>query len=283
LINPIDVFFWTIRKNEKDVINLYTSLSPLMQLTTGGSMLNFGYWMENTIDPVIAQENLCSYFGDLAELENATTVVDVGSGLSAPAIFWRNKYEKLNLLCVNINYKQLLHSGSQRNLEFLNATSTKLPLSDHSVDRVLALESAQHFKPLTDFISESRRILTSDGILILALPVTLSNDSFMKLGILKFTWSSEHYDLEHVRQLVKSGGFIIQNEELIGKNVYTPLANYYVSHRNELKKSILKKYPKYVEKILHTSILKMKNASEEKIIDYVVLKCKLNSNDSTFQ
>lgn len=275
LINPLDVFFWTIRKNEKDIINLYNSLSPIMQLATGGSMLNFGYWMENTSEPITAQENLCSYFGKLAELENAKTVVDVGSGLSAPAIFWRNNYDKLNLFCVNVNYDQLSFSGPQRNLEFLNSTSTKLPFSDNSVDRVLALESSQHFKPLKDFISESKRILKSDGILALALPVTLPGVSFVKLGILKFTWSSEHYGLEHVRETVTSGGFIITDEKLIGKNVYEPLANYYVEHRDELKKSILQKYPKYVEKILYTSILKMKNASEQKIIDYVVLKCRI--------
>jgi hypothetical protein len=74
---------------------------------------------------------------------------------------------------------------------------------------------------------------------------------------------------------VTSGGFTIIDEKLIGKNVYEPLANYYVEHRDELKKSILQKYPKYVEKILYTSILKMKNASEQKIIDYVVLKCRI--------
>ena len=275
LINPLDVFFWTIRKNEKDVINLYNSLSPIMHLATGGSMLNFGYWMENTIEPISAQENLCLYFGKLAELENAKNVVDVGSGLSAPAIFWRNNYEKLSLFCVNVNYDQLSFSGPQRNLEFLNSTSTKLPFSDSSVDRVLALESSQHFKPLKDFISESKRILKSDGILALALPVTLPGVSFVKLGILKFTWSSEHYGLEHVRETVTSGGFTITDEKLIGKNVYEPLANYYVEHRDELKKLILQKYPKYVEKILYTSILKMKNASEQKIIDYVVLKCRI--------
>ncbi|MBI5860006.1 MAG: methyltransferase type 11, partial [Nitrosarchaeum sp.] len=129
--------------------------------------------------------------------------------------------------------------------------------------------------PLKDFISESKRILKSNGILTLALPVTLPSASFVKLGILKFTWSSEHYGLEHVRKLVMSNGFTIQNEKLIGKNVYDPLANYYIEHRDELKKSILQKYPKYVEKILYTSILKMKKASEQKIIDYVVLKCRI--------
>ena len=274
MINPIDMIFWTIRKNEKDVINLYNSLSPIMQLATGGSMLNFGYWDQNTSEPISAQENLCSYFGNLAELENATNVVDVGSGLSAPAIFWKKNYDHLKLFCVNINYNQLHFSGHQKDIEFINSTSTKLPFSDNTVDRVLALESSQHFKPLKDFVSESKRILKSDGILTLALPVTLSNSSLFKLGILKFTWSSEHYGLDHVRELVKSGGFKIIDEQLIGDKVYAPLTNYYIENRKELTKSILEKYSSYVEKVLYKSILKMKKASDQKIIDYVVLKCK---------
>ena len=40
-------------------------------------------------------------------------------------------------------------------------------------------------------------------------------------------------------------------------------------------KKLKKEYPDFVEKILFKSILKMKKASEDKIIDYVVLKCKL--------
>jgi len=275
MINPLDVFLWSIRKNEKDVINLYNSLSPIMQLATGGSMLNFGYWTENTIDPISAQKNLCSYFGNLAELQQAKSAVDVGSGLSAPAIFWRNKYQKLNLFCVNINHEQLSFSGPERNIEFLNSTSTKLPFSTNSVDRVLALESAQHFKPLKNFVAESKRVLKNDGILLLALPVILLRVSALKLGILKFTWSSEHYELDYVKKLVTSEGFIINEEKLIGKNVYEPLADYYIQNRTNLKNMILQKYPNYIEKILYTSILKMKTASKQKLIDYVILKCKM--------
>jgi len=246
-----------------------------MQLATGGSMLNFGYWTKNTTDPVTAQKSMCSYFGKLAELEKAKNAIDVGSGLSAPAIFWRNNYDKLNLFCVNTNYDQLSFSGRETNLEFINSTSTKLPFSNNSVDRVLALESAQHFKPLKDFISESKRVLKNNGLLILALPVTRRSTSAWKLGILKFTWSSEHYGLDYVKELITSGGFIIEDEQLIGKNVYEPLAKYYLENRTKLKKLIVQKYPNYVEKILYTSILKMKNVSEQKIIDYVVLKCRM--------
>ena len=238
-------------------------------------MLNFGCWDDENIDPISAQENLCSIFATLAELESSKNIVDVGSGLSAPAIFWKNRFEDLSIFCININFNQLRYSGPQEKIEFLNSSSTKLPFADNSVDRVLALESSQHFKPFPDFISESKRILSDSGLLILAIPVTLNSSSISKLGILKFTWSSEHYSLDEIRNMVISGGFTISEEKLIGSSVYDPLAKYYENNRDELKKSILQQYSPYVEKILFRSIKKMKKASEEKIIDYVLLKCHL--------
>jgi ubiquinone/menaquinone biosynthesis C-methylase UbiE len=274
-INPLDVFLWTLRRNEKDVVNLYNTLSPVMQLATGGSMLNFGYWNDENSDPISAQKNLCSYFAKMAELETAKTIIDVGSGLSAPAIFWRNNFENLSINCVNINHFQLLYSGSQRNIEFINSSSTKLPFSKNSVDRVLALESAQHFKPISEFISESKRVLSDSGLLVLAIPVTVQTSSISKLGILKFTWSSEHYSLKQIRHVITLGGFIISEEKLIGSSVYDPLADYYLQKRNQLKELILQQYPQYVETLLFKSIQKMKTASKEKIIDYVLLKCHL--------
>ncbi len=274
LINPLDVFFWTFRRNEKDVVNLYSTLSSVMQLATGGSMLNFGYWSQKHTDPISAQNNLCMIFGNLAELSSGKHAVDVGSGLSAPSKLWRDNFSNLHLHCVNINFKQLCFSGKQKNIEFINSTSTKLPFANDSVDRVLALESAQHFKPLSDFIYESKRILTKNGLLVLAIPVT-NNSSIGKLGLLKFTWSSEHYSLDYLKNVISSVGFSICDEKLIGSNVYDPLADYYEEHRTQIRKSILKNYPQYVENILFKSIQKMKKASEEKIIDYALLKCRL--------
>ena len=62
---------------------------------------------------------------------------------------------------------------------------------------------------------------------------------------------------------------------MIGENVYSPMADYYMDNRQSLKKSILTKYPSYVEKILFNSIRKMKQVSENKIIDYALIKCRL--------
>ena len=276
-INPFDVFLWTFRKNEQDVINLYNTLSPVMQIATGGTMLNFGYWSSQHLDPISAQKNLCHIFGNLSELSTAKNAIDVGSGLSAPSKFWRDAFPNLKLYDVNINFKQLCFSKFQKNIQFLNSTSTKLPFMNNSVDRVLALESAQHFKPLDDFIVESKRVLIPSGFLVMAVPIIVSDASLGKLGLLKFTWSSEHYSLDYLKNLIVSNGFKIIDEKLIGSNVYDPLADYYVENRKTLSNNILEHYPRYMEKILYKSLLKMKKASEEKIIDYVLLKCVLEN------
>jgi SAM-dependent methyltransferase len=276
-INPFDVFLWTFRKNEKDVINLYNTLSPVMQIATGGTMLNFGYWSTKHKDPISAQENLCNVFGDLSELSTAKNAIDVGSGLSAPSKLWRDTYPELKLYDVNINFKQLTFSKYQENIQFINSSSTKLPFINNSVDRVLALESAQHFKPLDDFIVESKRVLTPSGLLVMAVPIIVGDSSLGKLGLLKFTWSSEHYSLNYLKNLLISNGFKIIDEKLIGSNVYDPLADYYIENRKTLSNNILEQYPGYMEKILYKSLLKMKKASEEKIIDYVLLKCVLEN------
>lgn len=246
-----------------------------MQLATGGSMLNFGYWSKKNSDPISAQYNLCVFFGNFAELSSASQVLDVGSGLSAPARLWRDTYCHVDFACVNINFKQLLFSGNQQRINFLNSTATKIPIADHSVDRVLSLESAQHFKPLSQFISESKRVLTKNGLLVFAIPITNGSSSLGKLGLLKFTWSSEHYSLRYLKDIIELEGFNIQDEILIGSNVYDPLADYYIQNRHKLKNNILEKFPSYVETILFSSIKKMKHASEEKIIDYALIKCQM--------
>ena len=285
-INPIELFLWTFRRKEKDVVNLYDSLSDLMRLATGGDMLNFGYWDDETKSALDAQKKLCTIFGKKALLESNQHIVDVGSGISSPAIQWYLEYSPVKLSCININFTQLHNSinnvcksiptnNTDESFNFVNATATTLPFENESVDRVLSLEAAQHFKPLNNFISESFRILRKNGILALAIPVMSKNytASMMKLGTLSFTWSSEHYSEEFVKSTLKQEGFNNIDLQKIGSNVYSPLANFYIENRDSIKNKILQYYPAYVEKILFKSLNKMKAVSEKKIIDYVLISC----------
>jgi SAM-dependent methyltransferase len=275
-----------------------------MQITAEGNMLNFGYWDDKTQNPLQAQYSLSNLMGEFACLHVAKTLIDVGSGYSLPALQWNSQYKFLKIVCININLEQIkiavaflskssniqkidqsnisdpINNPRISNMFHLNATSTVLPIKSNSVDRVIAFESAQHFKPLVQFIKESNRVLKDEGLLVIAMPVITKSANimplplFIKLGILSITWASEHYELEYVKSAVKSNRFQIKDIKFLGSNVYGPLARYYIENREKLKGRVTKEYSKFLETILYKSLLKMKDASNKGIIDYILLKAE---------
>ena len=112
------------------------------------------------------------------------------------------------------------------------------------------------------------------GALIATLTPNKSDDRITKLGILSFTWSSEHYGVEHIKEKLKECDLEILNIEFIGEHVYPPLTDFYLQNRSVIKTKLVSVYPSYLEGILHKSLLKMKKVSDERIIDYVLIKCK---------
>ena len=284
-LNPLDIIFWTFRRNEKDVVNLYNTLSPVMQLAVGGDMLNFGYWENGSTTPIAAQQALCSKVGKLGELDSAENMIDVGSGVAGPARFWSNEYPELDIICVNTNFTQLQNAISAKNIERINqhnSTSANFPFASDSIDRVIALESAQHFKDFDSFISESKRVLKNNGILVIAIPVARKfEDSLMKLGILSFTWSSEHYSTDFIKTKLKDHNLEIMEIDSIGEKVYSPLTKFYTENRKGIRQNLNSVFPSYLEKILYKSLLKMKEVSESKTIDYVLIKCRNVSTSIT--
>jgi SAM-dependent methyltransferase len=272
-----------------------------MQIASGGNMLNFGFWSKNTKNPLEAQFALSNMVGEFASLDSARTLIDVGSGYSAPALQWSSQHNLLKIFCLNINLQQLrtavtinpkskLMDGNinivsknilqKNNIFHINATSAMLPFKNNSVDRIIAFESAQHFKPLHRFIQESNRVLKSSGLLVIAIPTKAKNPNvislplFIRLGILSLTWASEHYQLEEIKSLLNAYGFEIVGIKHIGSNVYVPLADYYLENRVKLRNMIIKEYPKYLETILYRSLLEMKDSSIHGLIDYILLRAK---------
>ena len=297
MFNPLKIILWNIRRSEKDIINIYNTFEQVIQLLTGGKMLNLGYWNEKTNDFLQAQYELCTIIGKFAELSSGNTVLDVGSGFSEPALIWKSEYNFLNISCININLQQLIdskkildkteinhnlqHSQQITKLSRINSSSLALPFLNNSVDRVVSLEAVQHFKPLSIFIQESKRVLKKNGLLIIAVPVTTGKHSTLlfNLGILYFAWMSKQSRLDYIIKTIKEEGFQILDIQSIGSHVYGPLANYYVRDRKLLRKRILTKFPSQLEQFFFKYLLKMKLVSEKKIIDYVLIKCRSGNQE----
>ena len=330
LQNPLSPILWAARRSEHDVVNLYNYLSGLMHITTEDYFLNFGYWNKGVDSPREAQCELCSLVADVSNLYSASTVLDIGSGFSAPAIYWKSLFDPINVVCVDVNLRQLKfgvflegslkgdkityrlpkdisreikpplklelpHLKETEKLSFVNATSTVLPFADNSLDRIIALESAQHFRPLSKFLVESNRVLEKNGIFVVAMPIVQDPEclhrsnvfskimslmfSFFKLGVLSFTWMSEHYELNYIKSQIVDAGFQLKEIKLIGSHVYEPLAKYYIQNREKLQNAILKEYPSHIERILHKSILKMNELSRERVIDYAIIRADKSNDD----
>jgi cyclopropane fatty-acyl-phospholipid synthase-like methyltransferase len=293
---------------------------------SNNNMLNFGYWTQKTNSPLEAQQDLSTLIAKFADFQSAETLIDVGSGFSAPAIHWKSTYDFLEILCVNINPEQLytakrilvppirtrIAAAASHNstsiedmnvrhqqptpilgggdiISLVNATATRLPFMDRCVDRIIALESAQHFKPLKYFFRESKRILNTRGLVAIAIPIIDSSNmidgnsllkQFRKLGILYFSWASEHYTIENLKSCITSEGLNIEDIKRIGRNVYEPLTNYYIRNRKLLKMAVRKTLSsstqvvlfESIENIVYRSALKMKDLSQKGIIDYVLVR-----------
>ncbi|MDN5845456.1 MAG: class I SAM-dependent methyltransferase [Candidatus Nitrosocosmicus sp.] len=288
-----------IRRNEHDIANVYDTFSNLMRIATGGRLLNFGYWTKEITNPLQAQIQLTKLFGIYGSFDTAQTILDVGSGFSIPAMHWIHSYSDVKIYCLNISLKQLKSANSEigknqshedvtgnpylaadigDRIFHINSTSTSMPFRNESVDRIAAFESAQHFKPLAQFIHESKRILKYSGQLILAMPVIANKSDLLpfsntyNLGILAVTWASEHYSVRMLESLLLEDDFELSNIDYIGENIYGPLAEFYIQNRDKLRSEIIKEYPKFLEIILYKSMVKMKIESDKNFIEYVLIR-----------
>jgi SAM-dependent methyltransferase len=179
-------------------------------------------------------------------------------------------------------------------LSRVNATATCLPFGDSFTDRIIALESAQHFKSFLEFIRESHRVLKNTGLIVVAIPVITSprHNRMSKikalnilrnlrvLGVLSLTWASQHYEFEQIKSVISQEHFVISDILRIGKSVYIPLTDFYIKDRKEFRKNVLGKHSSFLkkialditERIVYRSALKMKQLSLSGDIDYILIK-----------
>ena len=326
MLNAINTLLSLLRRDERAVVNIYQAFISYARILSRTNMINFGYWTQETTSIKQAQEALCTLTGNLAELDTAKNVLDIGSGLLGPAEQWNLEYKFINsLVCIDVNYQALkislaLYGKNGHNnkvlvepsvktevanekyitnhdrvvLSRVNATATCLPFGDSFTDRIIALESAQHFKSFLEFIRESHRVLKKTGLIVVAIPVITSTKpnemsrikilnslrNLRVLGILSLTWASQHYELEQIKSVISEEHFVIKEILRIGKSVYVPLTDFYIQDRNEFRKNVLGKHSSFLkkiglditEKIVYRSALKMKKLSLSGDIDYVLIK-----------
>jgi len=267
-INPLEVLLWNGRHSGRDIINIYSKFSPMMQLGANTKMLNFGLW-KNSVTLPEAQKEMSQYISDFGQFESAENVLDVGSGYCIPAGIWKSMFCNLDVVCMDLNFFEL-KNGKNPELAQINCSSTTIPFANGCFDRVIALESAQHFVPLEKFFLESRRVLRDSGKLVIAIPI-IKESSIFKLGILGITWLSKKYTRGRINKAISKAGLVVKREESVGGLVYEPFTRYYVQNRDMFRERLVSAYSENIERLVFKSMQKMQQLSSNGTIDYLLL------------
>jgi SAM-dependent methyltransferase len=165
-----------VRQGRNPTAAVYDSVGTDFFLALDDGWLNLGLWEGDEGDPREAPAAVRRLVRTLAaDLPTGGTVLDVGNGLGAQDELVAEVSEPRRLVALNLTRSQLV-AGRQRLVRAgahpVNADATRLPIRDGSVDGVLSVEAAFHFRPRARFFAEAFRVLGPGGVLSMSDVVT---------------------------------------------------------------------------------------------------------------
>lgn len=167
------------------------------------------------------------YLAKLAGIDGKD-VFEVGCGRGGGAHYLYkthnpNSYKGLDIADKAIEFCKKSYTGER--LSFVAGNAEKLPFPDHSFDVVINVESSHTYSSVHKFLSEVRRVLKEDGVLLLVDMRSPANR------------------LEFIKQF-ESAGLKILSEEDITDNVNKALDEGNLINAERIRRS----FPKYIQK-----------------------------------
>lgn len=150
---------------------VYESIGSDFFLAPAPGWLNLGLWDEPPAEDraEAACRRLVSTLA--AELPAGGVILDVGNGLAAQDPVIAEVARPRRLLALNITQWQL-RAGRSRlrsaGAAAAAADAVRLPVADGSVDGIISVEAAFHFRSRRQFFAECRRVLRPGGVLAMS-------------------------------------------------------------------------------------------------------------------
>lgn len=157
-----------LRFGVNPVRRVYDSIGMAPFATAAPDWLNVGLW-DGPGDPSEAEVAPRRLVERLArELPSGGVVLDVGNGLGVQDPVIADVARPRRLVAVNVTESQL-HAGRGHLADAgalpVVGDATRLPIATSSVDGIISVEAAFHFRSRLRFFREARRVLRPGGVL----------------------------------------------------------------------------------------------------------------------
>jgi erythromycin 3''-O-methyltransferase len=219
---------------EERIRKFYDIVSARPLLTKTTHYMNMGFWRDGARSLDDACEAMAGFMGDFGQFSRDDRILDAGCGFGDQDIYWATQHRPRSITGVNISEIQVDYA--RRKIKELDlddqitihlASATDLPFPDESFDKVVALESAQHFGTREDFFREAYRVLRPGGHIYMADIIPMPGTAISNFAVKAMSLNKDNlYARDTYEQILRNAGFAGTVVTSIRDSVLVPFKRY---------------------------------------------------------